>query len=66
MYRKHSWSHSQLCIARSLGDLVMQVRVALQNFYVHPVWDTKDNGQHLHDQIRQGLYDGNLAQGKEE
>lgn len=21
--------------------------VALQNFYVHPVWDTKDNGKHL-------------------
>lgn len=25
----------------------MQRGVALQNFYVHPVWGTKDNGQHL-------------------
>lgn len=29
------------------GALVMQRGVALQNFYVHPVWGTKDNGQHL-------------------
>lgn len=62
MDKKPSCSQcSQLCMAGLQGGLVDDILVshpgpmwlrdagwvALQNFYVHQVWDTKDNGQYL-------------------
>lgn len=44
---------SSVSLTRVLCDSEIQGGAALQNVYALPVWDTKDNGQHLL-LIRQG------------